>query len=96
MFTKHLESRCLTTINEWVLAFIKEKIVGFSALDITKVDKGQVVFTFSYVLPEFRHIKIYDRMFSARLRLVEKDTDAKRIKAVCTGDSAPCLKAWIY
>ena len=76
----------------WVLAFINDRLVGFSALDLDHLDKGDVLFTFSYVLPDFRLINVYGRMFDARVKLVERDTDAKRIKAVCTKESEPMFE----
>lgn len=75
----------------WTLALVGERCVGFGAIDLTHIDKGDAHFNYAWVAPENRHSSIYRRILSARVKLVREDTEARRIIALCTADSAPTL-----
>lgn len=73
----------------WTLAVIGERCVGFGAIDLTHIDKGDALMNYGWVAPEVRHTHVYRHLMQARIRLIEQDTDAKRIVALCTEASAP-------
>lgn len=76
----------------WTLAVIGERVVGFGAIDLTDLSaKGDVLLTYAYVAEANRHASIYRRLIEARVKLIREDTDARRILAICTADSAPTL-----
>ena len=77
----------------WVLALVNDKVVGFSAIDLTNVaTKGDALFNYAFVAEANRHTNIYSRLLKARIKLAKMDTPATRIVAICTSDSAPTLK----
>jgi len=76
----------------WTLAMIGERVIGFGAIDMTNIaTRGSAVLTYGYLEEECRHSGIYMRLLAERVKLVKEDTEAKRLIALCTPDSAPSL-----
>jgi hypothetical protein len=75
----------------WTLAIIKDEVVGFGAIDISHLDKKTALLNYGFMKKDCRGTGIYRRLLQARVKLIEQDTDAETIKALCTSDSAPTL-----
>lgn len=76
----------------WVIDIIADKSVGFGAIDMSHSDKKTVLLNYGFVHKDYRSTGIYQRNLNARVKLIEQDTDAETIKALCTGDSAPTFR----
>jgi hypothetical protein len=76
----------------WTLDIIADQVVGFGAIDLSHSDKKTAMLNYGFVQKDCRSTGIYRRNLSARIKLIEQDTDAETIKALCTADSAPTLK----
>lgn len=78
----------------WTLALIGERCVGCGAIDLTALDThGDALLNYAYVSPENRYSSIYRRLLNARVALIDQDTAARRIVAICTAESAPILRS---
>jgi hypothetical protein len=75
----------------WALAIINNEVVGFGAIDISHLDKKFALLNYGFMQKDCRGTGIYRRLIEARIKIVEQDTDAETIKALCTGDSSPVL-----
>lgn len=75
----------------WTLAMISEKVIGFGAIDLSHIGKGDALLNYAFVAAHCRHSGTYRRLLEARVKLIKEDTDARRIIALCTADSAPTL-----
>jgi len=75
----------------WALAIINEQVVGFGAIDLSHSDKKIALLNYGFVQKDCRSTGIYRRIIQDRIKLIEQDTDAETIKALCTSDSAPTL-----
>lgn len=75
----------------WALAIIANQVVGFGAIDMSHSDKKIALLNYGFIQKDCRSTGIYRRILEARIKLIEQDTDAETIKALCTSDSAPTL-----
>lgn len=75
----------------WTLAIINGQVVGFGAIDLSHQDKKIALLNYGFMQKDVRGTGIYRRLLEIRIKLIESDTEAETIKALCTGDSAPTL-----
>lgn len=75
----------------WTLAVVKNHVVGFGGIDLSHMSKHWALLNYGFMQKKYRSTGIYRRLLEARIKLVEDDTDAEEIRALCTADSAPTL-----
>jgi len=75
----------------WTLAIIKDQVIGFGGIDLSKSDKKIALLNYGFVQKDCRNTGIYLRLLEARIQLITDDLDVNEIRALCTVDSATTL-----
>lgn len=75
----------------WTLAVRDGRAIGFGAVDLSHLAKGDALLNYAYVDESVRSNGIYRHILEARVDFVRTETSARRLIALCTADSAPTL-----
>lgn len=77
----------------WTLAVQSGRAIGFGAVDLRRLDRGDALLNYAYVDESARGDGLYARLLEARIDFVRTATPARRLLALCTAASAPTLAA---